>query len=249
MNSEDAAITLAFCENFPDEEWAGRSVELRCSTRRTTGSLVQHWLIGRHEDIKDSKDIKLSNKLFSRIHATIRYRAQLDQWQILNGGVYGDNDYHASTNGVWLNGERLPPGRWVPINPNDKISLGRDLGARIILRGSLHDTINSFEWDGSGWPPQQVATKGPKPPGALEESEISELKQALKPSQASPWSLAQDLLDWLQEPPKSALDGVWKIAIALLAIAAAGLVFAIAAHVAIGEEAPSQSPELIEPGD
>ena len=71
--------------------------------------LVAKITIGRESD----NDVVVDNKLASRRHAIIQKIKD----------VYLIKDEH-STNGTFLNGNRIPPEKYVKLNPGDKITIG-----------------------------------------------------------------------------------------------------------------------------
>ncbi len=71
--------------------------------------LVAKITIGRESD----NDIVVDNKLASRHHAMIQKIR--DAYFIKDEG---------STNGTFLNGARIPAGKYVKLNPGDKITVG-----------------------------------------------------------------------------------------------------------------------------
>ena len=72
-------------------------------------NLVAKMTIGRSFD----NTIVIDNKLASRQHATIQ--------KIRDAYFLKDEN---STNGTFLNGQRIPPDKWVKLNPGDKITVG-----------------------------------------------------------------------------------------------------------------------------
>ena len=72
-------------------------------------SLTAKIIIGRSPDC----DIVIDNKLASRSHALI---------QKIRDEYFVKDDN--STNGTFLNGKRIPPDKYVKLNPGDKIAVG-----------------------------------------------------------------------------------------------------------------------------
>ncbi|MCR5725029.1 MAG: FHA domain-containing protein [Treponema sp.] len=72
-------------------------------------SLTAKIVIGRSPDC----DIVIDNKLASRNHALIQ--------KIRDEYFLKDTN---STNGTFLNGKRVPPDKYVKLNPGDKITVG-----------------------------------------------------------------------------------------------------------------------------
>ncbi|WP_294430855.1 FHA domain-containing protein [uncultured Treponema sp.] len=72
-------------------------------------SLVAKMTIGRSTECS----IVIDNKLASRFHATIQ--------KIRDAYFLKDEK---STNGTFLNGHRIPPDKYVKLNPGDKITIG-----------------------------------------------------------------------------------------------------------------------------
>lgn len=72
-------------------------------------SLVAKMSIGRNPDCT----IVVDDKLASRLHAEIQ--------KIKDDFFLKDNN---STNGTLLNGHRVPDGKFVKLNPGDKITIG-----------------------------------------------------------------------------------------------------------------------------
>ncbi|MBQ7537587.1 FHA domain-containing protein [Treponema sp.] len=72
-------------------------------------SLVAKMTIGRSPDCS----IVIDNKLASRFHASIQ--------KIRDAYFLKDEK---STNGTFLNGQRIPPDKYVKLNPGDKITVG-----------------------------------------------------------------------------------------------------------------------------
>lgn len=72
-------------------------------------NLVAKMTIGRSSDCS----IVIDNKLASRLHATIQ--------KIRDAYFLKDEK---STNGTFLNGRRIPPEKYVKLNPGDKITVG-----------------------------------------------------------------------------------------------------------------------------
>ena len=72
-------------------------------------SLVAKMTIGRSPECS----IVIDNKLASRQHATIQ--------KIRDAYFLKDEK---STNGTFLNGHRIPPDKYVKLNPGDKITIG-----------------------------------------------------------------------------------------------------------------------------
>ena len=72
-------------------------------------SLVAKMTIGRSPECS----IVIDNKLASRFHATIQ--------KIRDAYFLKDEK---STNGTFLNGHRIPPDKYVKLNPGDKITIG-----------------------------------------------------------------------------------------------------------------------------
>lgn len=72
-------------------------------------TLVAKMSIGRSFD----NTIVIDNKLASRHHATIQ--------KIKDAYFLKDEE---STNGTFLNGARIPGGKWVKLNPGDRITIG-----------------------------------------------------------------------------------------------------------------------------
>lgn len=72
-------------------------------------SLVAKITIGRESD----NDIVIDNKLASRHHAMIQ--------KIKDAYFIKDED---STNGTFVNGVKIPNGKYVKLNPGDKITVG-----------------------------------------------------------------------------------------------------------------------------
>lgn len=72
-------------------------------------NLVAKMTIGRNPDCS----IVIDNKLASRHHATIQ--------KIRDAFFLKDEK---STNGTFLNGQRIPPDKYVKLNPGDKITVG-----------------------------------------------------------------------------------------------------------------------------
>ena len=73
--------------------------------------LVAKITIGRSSD----NNIVVDNKLTSRHHAIIQ--------KIKDAYFIKDEK---STNGTFLNGQRIPPEKYVKLNPGDKITIGND---------------------------------------------------------------------------------------------------------------------------
>ena len=73
--------------------------------------LVAKITIGRSSD----NNIVVDNKLTSRHHAVIQ--------KIKDAYFIKDEK---STNGTFLNGQRIPPEKYVKLNPGDKITIGND---------------------------------------------------------------------------------------------------------------------------
>ena len=73
--------------------------------------LVAKITIGRSSD----NDVVVDNKLASRHHAVIQ--------KIKDAYFIKDEK---STNGTFLNGQRIPPEKYVKLNPGDKITIGND---------------------------------------------------------------------------------------------------------------------------
>ena len=73
--------------------------------------LVAKITIGRSPD----NNIVVDNKLTSRHHAVIQ--------KIKDAYFIKDEK---STNGTFLNGQRIPPEKYVKLNPGDKITIGND---------------------------------------------------------------------------------------------------------------------------
>ena len=71
--------------------------------------LVAKITIGRESD----NDVIVDNKLASRHHALIQ--------KIKNAYFIKDEE---STNGTFVNGIRIPAGKYVKLNPGDKITIG-----------------------------------------------------------------------------------------------------------------------------
>ncbi|MBQ1709640.1 MAG: FHA domain-containing protein [Treponema sp.] len=71
--------------------------------------LVAKITIGRESD----NDVIVDNKLASRHHALIQ--------KIKNAYFIRDEE---STNGTFVNGIRIPAGKYVKLNPGDKITIG-----------------------------------------------------------------------------------------------------------------------------
>ena len=71
--------------------------------------LVAKITIGRDSD----NDVIVDNKLASRHHALIQ--------KIKNAYFIKDEE---STNGTFVNGIRIPAGKYVKLNPGDKITIG-----------------------------------------------------------------------------------------------------------------------------
>ncbi len=71
--------------------------------------LVAKITIGRESD----NDVVVDNKLASRHHALIQ--------KIKNAYFIRDEE---STNGTFVNGIRIPAGKYVKLNPGDKITIG-----------------------------------------------------------------------------------------------------------------------------
>ena len=71
--------------------------------------LVAKITIGRESD----NDVIVDNKLASRHHALIQ--------KIKNAYFIKDQE---STNGTFVNGIRIPAGKYVKLNPGDKITIG-----------------------------------------------------------------------------------------------------------------------------
>lgn len=71
--------------------------------------LVAKITIGRESD----NDVIVDNKLASRHHALIQ--------KIKNAYFIKDEE---STNGTFVNGIRIPAGKYVKLNPGDKITVG-----------------------------------------------------------------------------------------------------------------------------
>ncbi len=72
-------------------------------------SLTAKIVIGRSPDC----DIVIDTKLASRAHAIIQ--------KIRDDYFLKDTN---STNGTYLNGRRIPPDKYVKLNPGDKITVG-----------------------------------------------------------------------------------------------------------------------------
>ena len=72
-------------------------------------SLVAKITIGREYD----NDVVVDNKLASRHHAVIQ--------KIKNAYFLKDEN---STNGTYLNGVKIPPDKYVKLNPGDKVTIG-----------------------------------------------------------------------------------------------------------------------------
>ena len=72
-------------------------------------ALVAKITIGRESD----NDVIVDNKLASRHHALIQ--------KIKNAYFIKDEE---STNGTFVNGIRIPAGKYVKLNPGDKITIG-----------------------------------------------------------------------------------------------------------------------------
>ena len=72
-------------------------------------SLVAKITIGRESD----NDVVVDNKLASRHHAVIQ--------KIKDAYFLKDEN---STNGTYLNGVKIPPDKYVKLNPGDKVTIG-----------------------------------------------------------------------------------------------------------------------------
>ncbi|NJN04893.1 MAG: FHA domain-containing protein [Leptolyngbyaceae cyanobacterium RM1_1_2] len=165
-----------------------------------------------------SCEIQLVNEALSRIHFTIFFNFDLRQWLILDGGVYPDTkEYQPSSNGLWINGNRLRAGNPEPITPSDKICLGLPK-TRIIVGQNRHDTINSFAWEQPGWPEFSA-----KPTPRIEDAAIQEQLQQL--ATPTPVGVASDFLDWIQARAESPAEVLWKLFVVLLVGAVVLLIF------------------------
>ena len=71
--------------------------------------LIAKITIGRDTD----NDVVVDNKLASRHHAVIQ--------KIKNAYFLKDEN---STNGTYLNGVKIPPDKYVKLNPGDKVTIG-----------------------------------------------------------------------------------------------------------------------------
>lgn len=223
--------------HFPDLRFAGQSFALKPSD---DGSPVSY-TVGRGASCDISftpqpntpKDAR--NHLFwiSKCHFTIH--GANGRWFILDG-CYGkrpgdsEPTYHESTNGTFLNGQRLKQENPEPVRENDHINLSLSPFTRIVVGQSLEDTLFPETWeDGGDWPEESVieapeaalvvseATVAGDPPD-LKEFEIDNLIEDegmesvdISPPEVSHWGLAGQFLKWIASPTESGFDFILKI--------------------------------------
>jgi hypothetical protein len=210
-------ISLVFSPDFPDPSVAGTIAVL--DPKDYTGpNQKTTWTIGKSKVC----DIQLAGKIpfFSRIHASIILRKGV--YYLIDGGVFDgqDKSYHPSTNGVYKGSDRIfeedgdQEVEGVPIEPGDKLTLGIPT-ARVLIAEGRHPTLNQYVWDKGGWADFQ-----PKLP-KLKSDIHQQLEDASKPAPKTVWDVIMDVINYLQEPPKNVLDGVWKILVIVVCITTA----------------------------
>lgn len=206
--STTSKIALVFSPDFPCE-LAGRTRELICAPGKSV------FLIGKGP----ACDIQISFQFFSRIHATIVYRSDTKAWTILDGGVYSDTEeYRPSTNGIWIDGERMKikeinvggekvkQGDTELIVPSTKICLGHP-DAKVFVAPDKHHTVQNFVWEQPGWPEFQPVSNPMICDAGLKQQIIEESSG----SGGGPWVLATEAFRWFSKPSKTWQDTLLKI--------------------------------------
>jgi pSer/pThr/pTyr-binding forkhead associated (FHA) protein len=218
-------LYLQLYEKFPSAQ-AGELIELDPAIK---GGWKEDsiWLIGKIKycDIKltppEDRDASYHYLAISRIQATIAFDHKLSVYRLLDGGVYVDSESTSpgegtkatpSSNGCWLNGERLIPNDWATLEIGDRIHFGND--KRILVRGSLYETENNLVWDDSNW--QHFGERAPSTDTVDEKRLLDHAK-----SNASPWSLLDKVLTYLMSPSVSKQDRFIKLLLASSGIAIA----------------------------
>lgn len=120
-------LTLYFPETFPDDFLAGHARELDTDAHESG----YEYIIGRHP----SSDIRIKNKEVSSRHAAISYSHAAESWFIQDLG---------STNGTYMNRERLAPKDWVPLPLDSNFCLANS-SLKIFVIEDADDTLGAEE--------------------------------------------------------------------------------------------------------
>ena len=227
-----AKIFLHFYSGFPANV-AGELIELNTDTK-DNGKNDSFWTFGtiQYADVRmlPLKDVPVTEhyRSISRLHFTIKYDTRYNIWSVLDGAVYLDEKesqpgkfpIKSSANGVWHNGEKLRTDDWQTIRSGDLIYLGGE--KKIIVRSSEYDTINDEAWL-TGW------KCGPKKPEdekiPVKKNESVALKNQAK-SNASPWTLLEQVFIWIKSPSRNKSESFMK-----LAILGSGLALALSTEI------------------
>jgi hypothetical protein len=205
-----ATLYLYLSPEFP-ADLAGELIELTTKS----GKDDTYWLMGTlpYCDIQlkptDDKKELLHYRAISRIQCTIKHEYKTGLYMILDGGIYIDEKdssakaVRPSSNGVWLNGERLLPKDWTTINYNDRIHFGND--KKIIVKQSPYDTCNEDIWNDEQW---RCGPYKEEPCSPIEDG--SPLMKHAKEN-ASPWTILSDVFTWLKAPSASWLEQITKL--------------------------------------
>ena len=145
-----ASVLLQVSECFDAETWSAEGVS-------TKGGKSPAWMIGRYRDYVDFW-IKDGSKQTSGIHCTIYYDRSLNQWMLIDGGVYlepvvsrsgqvvKNKGYSPSSMGVFINTYRLKPRNPEPITPGDRVFLKPHV--KLIVSKNLESTVGTELWRG-----------------------------------------------------------------------------------------------------
>lgn len=155
-------LTLYFHKNFPDSEFAGKSIVL------IPDAGCQMWTFGRASlRGKFIPDVDLGSAMFiSRTQFTIKY--EVKEWHVRDG-VYvptrGTGMWMYSANGTYLNDQRLEVNDWEPLFPDlshtsARIALGMHPDAKLVAVHDRHDTLDDSVWE--GWQRIDEAKREPK---------------------------------------------------------------------------------------
>ncbi len=215
-------LFLEFYENFPSDNLRGQMIELDPVTKSGKNSDA-YWIFGTisYSDIRalppeESEDL-FHYRAISRIHFTLKWDCRTKLFMILEGGVYqrdptdtspGEHGVvRPSSNGTWLNGERLLENDWATIYPGDQIHLGND--KKIIVHDNEHPT-----YDQNKWRPEFWRLGGYKQKSGIPVKEAEELAEHAKTNATGGWQLANNIFTWLISPSNNRWEQFIKIMVA-----------------------------------